>query len=95
MSAAAGRSQSVALSAWEGYTVGIAGTTVLWSPIEPAVHPDRRQWERGMLAWIDRFGAGRFVSIIAEELAGRMILVATDPRGAQFSSDGLMWFRLR
>lgn len=48
-----------------------------------------------MLAWIDRFGAGRFVSIIAEELAGRMILAATDPRGAQFSSDGLMWFRLR
>jgi hypothetical protein len=76
----------------------INGEVVLWCPMAPAIHPDWRTWERRTIDWMERFHldgeqreAGRLRCITAGELAARTILTSTDPPGAHFSTNSLMW----
>jgi Terpene synthase family 2, C-terminal metal binding len=76
----------------------ISGQVPLWCPIAPAIHPDWQIWEQKTISWMECFEldseqreADRLRCITAGELAGRTIVTAADPPGAQFSADSLLW----
>ena len=71
---------------------------ILTCPLEPAIHPAWKDWERNTVAWMERFHldgeqreTGRLHCITAGELAGRTALGAVESSGPQFASDSLMW----
>jgi hypothetical protein len=73
-------------------------STPLWCPIDPAIHPAWRTWERNTVVWMERFRldseqleAGRLHCITAGELAGRTVLNPADAAGPQFATDSLLW----
>jgi hypothetical protein len=72
--------------------------TPLWCPVDPAIHPAWRTWERNTVVWMERFRldseqleAGRLRCITAGELAGRTALNPADAVGPQFAADSLLW----
>jgi hypothetical protein len=82
----------------EADSVDAWDTVSLWCPMAAGIHPDWRTWDQNAISWAERFDldseqreAYRLRCIGAGHLAGRTILTAAEPPGAQFSADSLIW----